>query len=95
MSNKLPPLQDKIYKLLKATPDQDVAIDTLYNHVFDGPHYVQLEGERHELVYTSRDMQQRLGPVIARLNLKLRGQRIVPGELKRTYRLNTNYTHER
>lgn len=37
--------------------------------------------------YSNRAMQQRLGPIIARINRKLDGQRIVPGRMKRTYRL--------
>ena len=39
----------------------------------------------------SRNMQQRLGPYISDLNRKLEqaggGERVVPGRLKRTYRL--------
>jgi hypothetical protein len=38
-----------------------------------------------------RDMQQKLGPLISRINKHIAPQRIVPGERKRTYRLETDY----
>ena len=74
-------LEACVHKLLSATVDTDVNIAMLYNAAY--PTKAQ---------YENRYMQQRLAPIIARVNKKLpEGHRIEPGKLKRTYRLNTSY----
>lgn len=92
MSNKLTPLQQKIFSLLDAKPNTDVMISTLYHEAFGDTDMVHPDGSYSSVVLDTRDMQQRLGPLLARINLKLKRGRIVPGALKRTYRLDTkNY----
>lgn len=43
----------------------------------------------HRPSMTNRDMQRKLGPVIQRVNKKIReiGERVVPGKTKQTYRV--------
>lgn len=76
---ELSPLQDKIYIVLKSRANTDVSISELYIIAYG------FGAQRGKF----RDMQQKLGPIFARINEKLEGQRVEPGELKRTYRLNT------
>ena len=51
--------------------------------------YAEMQGYNGQRGYErySRRMQQRVGGVVSRINKKLNGMRIVPGERKRTYRL--------
>ena len=78
MSNELSPLQEKLYlRLACAGFDADVEILDLFRAVYpDGVWFID-----------NRGMQQRLGPVIARTNIKLEKERIKPGRSRRTYRL--------
>lgn len=71
---KLSPMQNKLYRLLMTR--EDVPIEKLYSAV-----YVNTEPK------TMRQMQQRIGPFIARINEKLDTDHIRPGDVKRTYRL--------
>lgn len=81
---ELSELQKRLYAVFK-TPNVDVSIYAMYYAVYlDG-----IVPKDAIVVTTVRDMQQKLGPVLQRLNAKLEGQRIEPGQLKRTYRLNT------
>jgi len=56
--------------------DNDIAIKLIYDMLY--PH-----GDATE----SRMMQQYIGSLISRLNKKLTVYKIVPGKLKRTYRI--------
>ncbi len=78
MSNKLTELQQRVFNLLDTKPNTDVPLKTLYDEAYEP-----------DLFVSSRDMQQKMGPLFARINAKLKRGRIVPGELKRTYRLDT------
>lgn len=80
---KLSATQQRLYDAFKDKPDTDIAISAMYDATYRG------EERTNSLVFTDRYMQQRLGPIVQRLNKKLDGQRIEPGQLKRTYRLNT------
>lgn len=73
-----------MYRLLSKNPDTDFPIRNLYAFMY-------FNNYDADLTINTRRMQQSLGPAIARINAKLVGQRIEPGQLKRTYRLNTNY----
>lgn len=87
MSTKQEPLsslQQRVFDVLQAKPNRDVPIEDLYYTA-----YPQL-GEQRSL-WTVRDMQQQLGPLFVRINDKLKRGRIVPGELKQTYRLDTKH----
>lgn len=78
MSNRLSPMQDKLLATL--SNGDDVTIRTLYFAVHGAPKEPK----------TNRSMQQRLGPLISRVNGKLPIEmEIVPGALKGTYRLIT------
>ena len=79
MSNKLSPLQERLYlRLVLAGFDTDVKIVDLYNAVYPASDAMWL---------SNRYMQQRLGPIIARTNGKLENERIHTGWNRRTYRL--------
>ena len=79
MSNKLSPLQERLYlRLVLAGFDTDVKIVDLYNAVYPASDAMWL---------SNRYMQQRLGPIIARTNGKLEKERIQTGGNRRTYRL--------
>lgn len=85
-------LQQRVYDVLAASPDADVPIYLLYEAAYrQNVHKVQqgvlLLGLR------PRTMQQRLGPVVARINEKIAPSwRVEPGALKQTYRLSTKAT---
>ena len=69
--------QEKLYNLLYKAFGKDVKIKDMYYALYGVPD-----------AYTSiRDMQQKLAPIISRVNKKMFGQEIKPGELKQTYRL--------
>lgn len=74
---ELPALQEKLLRCLVANMNKDVKIDVLYAAVYG------FDDKTTDI----REMQQRLGPHITRINRKLPTGTIVPGELKRTYRL--------
>lgn len=82
MSNKLTELQQKVFDLLDAKPNTDVALADLYNAVCGG-------GQSDLFPPSNRDMQQKMGPLFARINTKLKRGRIEPGLIKQTYRLTT------
>lgn len=90
MMKPLSEIQQRVYDVLAEVPNTDVAIYKLYEaayqtnvHVLQGPKGVLSLGVQ------PRTMQQRLGSVIARINEKLDTGRVVPGQLKQTYRLST------
>lgn len=74
-----------VFTVLSKNPDADISIGTLYRVTFgkNDNLYTRYQDGRA----TRRDLQQKLGPIIARINEKLNGSRIVPGALKGTYRL--------
>ena len=79
MSNKLSPLQERLYmRLVLAGFDTDVKIVDLYNAVYPASEAMWL---------SNRYMQQKLGSCIARTNDKLEKERIQTGWNRRTYRL--------
>lgn len=55
----------------------DVRIDAMYEAVMEAP--------RGAL--SVRRAQMRLGTVISKVNKKVKGEKIIPGELKHTYRI--------
>jgi metallophosphoesterase superfamily enzyme len=73
---KLSRLQKRVYDKLK--PDTDVLISDLHAAAYPSSHKDGAE---------VRAMQMRLGSVIARINEKLDGKKVVPGKVKQTYRL--------
>lgn len=81
MSTKLSDLQQRVVDVLP--PNKDVAIVDIYSAAYPE----RMSGDLFEVAV--RDMQQQLGPLIARINEKLKRGKIVPGDLKQTYRLDT------
>lgn len=80
---KLTELQQRLFDMLDQRPNTDVSIKTLFAAVY-------VRGDEPKLFPdTVRDMQMQLGPIIARINTKLKRGRIEPGHVKQTYRLNT------
>lgn len=77
VTHELSEFQQKVYSLFE--PNVDRPIHWLYDKTYNS--------NGASSTVRVRDMQQRLGPVFARINDKLVGQRIEPGQLKRTYRL--------
>lgn len=73
---KFTDMQQRLFDAL-SPPDTDVSVQLLFNAVYDEP------------LCDNRWMQQKLGPMIARINRKLKSGKIVPGELKQTYRYDT------
>jgi len=55
--------------------DTDIDIATLYTRVYGDPGHL-----------SAREMQQKLGPTFKAINEKMDRPRLVPGEIKRTYR---------
>ena len=88
MSNKLQAtaLQSRLLKAMGVSgdtmsfADHEVRIVDMYEYVYGDPNGL-----------TVRDMQQKLGPLIARTNsrLKRKGKkyRVIPGKTKQTYRI--------
>lgn len=73
---KLSKTQQKAFNIFDVRGmDVDVPIATIYRVLY-GKH-----------VDDVRAMQQTLGPLIARINAKLKATKIVPGQLKQTYRI--------
>lgn len=75
---QLSPMQEKLYALFKGKEDKDILIKDMYYALYGTP---------TDALVTVRDMQQRLAPVLQRLNDKLVTQRIEPGLMKQTYRV--------
>lgn len=74
----LSPQEQRVWDCFVAEPDStDIPISKLYICALDGCSAPST---------TARTMQQRVGGIVSRLNAKT-GRSIVPGELKRTYRL--------
>lgn len=73
---KLSKLQKRVYDMLSL--DTDVKISDMHRAAYPASHTSDTE---------VRVMQQRLGSIIARINEKLEGKRVVPGKIKQTYRL--------
>lgn len=83
-------LQAKLYVLMDDNKDSDVKIEDMYRALYGAPPH---SDDKVLHAADARYMQQKLGPVIQRINAKLPLTiRIEPGQLKRTYRLNTNVT---
>jgi len=78
--SKLVGQQDRVFRVLDSRHDTDVSITELFLAAFNEAKYGQV-------TWTTRHMQQKLGPTIARLNKKLKNARIVPGDTKNTYRM--------
>lgn len=78
---KLTELEQKVYDFLSHKPNDDIPIASIYETVY-GP-----QGPTFMLLTSNRSMQQQLGPLLARINRKLKEQKIVPGNIKQTYRL--------
>lgn len=81
---QLSALQQRVFDVLQAKPNKDVPIEDLYYTAYP------ISGAVHWTL-SVRDMQQRMGPLFVRINDKLKRGRIVPGELKQTYRLDTKH----
>lgn len=62
---------------------KDIPIDTMFKKYMRGDEEV----ERRAACFTPRERQMSIGMVVTRINRKLKGTKIVPGALKRTYRL--------
>lgn len=86
MSIKLSPIQQRVFDVLNASPNTDIGIPDLWGLAYPEK---GAKGEAEAIGIAIRDMQQELGPLFARINVKLKRCRIVPGELKQTYRLDT------
>lgn len=80
---RLTELQQRVFDVLDARPNTDVPIKVMFAALYTGREDQRLFPD------TVRDMQQQLGPLIARINSKLKRGRIEPGHVKQTYRLNT------
>lgn len=81
MTTELSDQQRSLYEALFEDRDEDVPIADMYRIV---------KGRDDLPLPSNKSMQEYLGPFITRINRKLNGQRIEPGEKRRTYRLNTN-----
>ena len=69
--------------------DTDVPIYRMYEAAYDTEVH-KIQNGQLILGMQPRTMQQRVGPIIMRINQKLPPDyRIVPGRLKQTYRLET------
>jgi hypothetical protein len=79
---RLTELQQKVFDILDTKPNTDVPLHDLYNVVYG-------EGQSDLFPPTNRYMQQKMGPLFARINAKLKRGRIEPGLIKQTYRLTT------
>ena len=71
-------MQYKLYHLLEKKRGHDVLIRDMYYCLYGVP---------KDMLVSVRDMQQKLAPIIARINDKLVMEVIRPGQLKQTYRL--------
>lgn len=87
---QLSELQKRVFDVLNEPPSTDVEIYKLYEAAYEINVHKFQKGQLLLGVRT-RVMQQKLGSVIARINEKLaeEGKRVEPGNLKKTYRLNT------
>lgn len=84
MDKPLSVVQRRLYDLLNATPDTDVPIIDLYRKAYpDAPGFKDADAP-----LAVRHMQQSIGPIIARINDKI-VHTVRPGDMKRTYRLDT------
>jgi len=85
-------LQQRVYDVLAAAPNTDVPIYLLYEAAYR-TNVHRIQNGTLILGLRPRVMQQRLGPVVARINEKIEsGGRVEPGALKQTYRLATKAT---
>jgi len=83
MQKPFSPLQQKVYDTLNDPADTDVTIRRIYAAAYNMPLYALMD------FGNVSDMQQKLGPVIQRINEKLATGRVRPGDVKQTYRLDT------
>lgn len=84
MSSKLSPLQQKVFDLLDKKPNTDVHLGDL----FEAAYRDERGGMRLSYyLLDNRERQQKMGPLFARINSKLKNGKIEPGLLKQTYRL--------
>ncbi len=72
-------LQERVYRVLARNPGRDHSIHKLYLASFAGTELIPPTDNRTE--------QQKLGPLISRINTKIYPSRIVPGRTKQTYKL--------
>lgn len=87
------PKQERLYDLLSDAArfkrqksqqiEPDVSISTCYSTVYAGTYLA-----------SNRDMQQKIAPLISRINKHIAPHKIIPGERKRTYRLELDYIKE-
>lgn len=85
------PLTDRerrVFDLLNSPPDVDVEIYKMYEAMSQSQVHLFQNGVLL-LGITPRTMQMRLGSVIARINDKIEKGKVVPGQMKQTYRLDT------
>lgn len=78
---KLTTLQQRVFDLLDKKPGTDIPMADLYEAAYPDA-LPQLFPS-----WQNRDMQQKMGPLFARINKKLKRGVIEPGQLKQTYRL--------
>lgn len=72
--------EKRVFSLFwKAGFNEDIAIDAMFNKYHGAMRWDNLCGPRQR--------QMSIGMVVTRINRKLKGTKIVPGALKRTYRL--------
>jgi hypothetical protein len=74
----------RLYMLMAHNERTDVSLTALHNEIYADTLFV-----KSCATFTPRDMQQRIGPYITRVNRILApfGWHIVPGVVKQTYRL--------
>ena len=88
LNDLLAPQEERCFKVLLGKVNEDVPIYVIYEAVFQNPVHVVQQGVLI-LGLTSRTMQQRLGTILSRVNKKLARGRVRPGDVKQTYRLDT------
>ena len=79
---KLSTHQCKLYDKLRDAKGNDVSLSKLYAEMYGDDAQTELF---HDV--SNRAKQQKLGPLVARINHKLKDEVIEPGLLKQTYRL--------
>lgn len=78
-------MQKRVYAALKG--HGDVHIEDIFMCAFPGTPIERMQGTKVVAIYEVRDMQQKLGPLLARMNQRLDPHKlcIKPGKLKQTY----------
>ena len=88
LNDLLAPQEARCFKVLLGKANEDVPIYIIYEAVFQHRVHVVQHGVLI-LGLTSRTMQQRLASVFRRVNKKLARGQVRPGDVKQTYRLDT------